>query len=67
MGTDEFGKYFKFFDNATSDISKGTSTNNKLYIRENTLEIIGFSDNKYATETQYGTYQLTQIRESKPK
>ncbi|WP_165764405.1 S8/S53 family peptidase, partial [Flavobacterium aurantiibacter] len=63
MGQDSNGKYFRFFDNASGDVAKGTSYLNKLYY--NPLTGI-FSGTSQATPYSEGlTYTLTMVRKSK--
>lgn len=64
MGTDSNGKYFHFYDNATGDITNGTSPFNKLYYNSSTGLISGTSQAEpYSTGL---TYTITMIRKSKP-
>jgi hypothetical protein len=65
MGTDLKGKYFSFYDNATGDKNGGTSVENKLYIYCDDFMLKGTANNEYARGTQYKSYIVTQIRESK--
>ncbi len=65
MGTDATGNYFRFYDNATSSGSHGTSEKNKLYVNCVDFVIDGKADNSYAESTQYKSYRVTQIRETK--
>ncbi len=61
MGNDSNGDYFQFYDNATGNVIKGTSINNKLYIDKTNWIITGQSD-------AYGPnvpYILTMVRKSK--
>jgi hypothetical protein len=63
-GTDDKGKYFQFYDNATGDKDEGTSNNNRLYPNCDDFMIKGTGDNEYARTSQYKSYIVTQIRES---
>jgi hypothetical protein len=65
MGTDDKGKYFSFYDNATSIKEEGTSNQNRLYVNCDDYMIKGTGDNSYVREsTDYKSYIVTQIRES---
>ncbi|MFA5557227.1 MAG: hypothetical protein WCY06_06975 [Flavobacteriaceae bacterium] len=65
MGSDTNGNYFQFYDNADSEIAKGTSDLNKLYYNSNTGIISGVSQTDYAQNGGL-TYIITMIRKSKP-
>jgi len=67
MGVDDEGNYFLYDDNATSDIDSGTSDKNRLYCLCNKEAIIGRADEKntYFLQSEYKSYRVTQIRESK--
>ncbi len=64
MGTDDKGKYFHFYDNATSDKDEGTSNQNRLYVNCDDFLIKGTGANSYAQGSQYKSYTVTQIRET---
>ena len=65
MGTDANGKYFRFYDSATSYPWKGTSNDNKLYYTSSGL-ITGKSKTSYATSQSYmHDYIVTMVRKSK--
>jgi len=63
MGNDSIGKYFQFYDNASSDLSQGTNPLNRLYYNSSTGLISGTSQTNYAEGL---TYILSMIRKSKP-
>jgi len=65
MGLDDQGKYFQFYDNATGDKDEGTSTKNRLYCNGDDFIIKGTGDNAYARGSEYKSYTVTQIRETK--
>ena len=65
MGTDSNGKYFRFYDNASSEVSQGANSLNKLYYNSTTGIIIGNSQTDYANR-QPRSYTITMIRKSKP-
>jgi hypothetical protein len=78
MGTDAKGKYFRFYDNATSARQIGTSENNRLYYNETTGVISGttevaFENARRNNVPQYRDangkviYTITHIRRSKVK
>jgi|GEM_PF-2522898 hypothetical protein len=62
-GSDAGGNYFTFFDNATNNEGKGTSTANKLYYNAQTGMISGHSDANGAPPV-YHDYIVTQIRKN---
>ncbi|WP_394665724.1 hypothetical protein, partial [uncultured Chryseobacterium sp.] len=64
MGSDNSGKYFTFYDNASGSASLGANPNNKLYYNQATGIISGTSATPYANGL---IYILTQIRKSKLK
>lgn len=64
MGSDNSGKYFTFYDNASGSASLGANPNNKLYYNQATGIISGTSETPYANGL---IYILTQIRKSKLK
>lgn len=64
MGSDNSGKYFTFYDNASGSASLGANPNNKLYYNQATGVISGTSATPYANGL---IYILTQIRKSKLK
>jgi len=64
MGSDGKGKYFLFYDNATSDKNSGTSDQNRLYVDCSRFEIRGKGPNDYIQATQLKEYIVTQIRET---
>lgn len=64
MGSDDKGKYFLFYDNATSDKTSGTSDKNRLYCNCDQFQLKGTGDNSYARDSQYKSYTVTQIRET---
>jgi hypothetical protein len=63
-GSDDLGKYFHFYDNATGDKDEGTSAKNRLYVNCDDYLIKGTGDNSYVRATQYKSYIVTQIRET---
>lgn len=63
MGSDAGGNYFTFYDNSTSSVARGASSLNRLYVDYTNHTITGKSMTPYA---QGSTYQVTQIRKSKP-
>lgn len=72
MGTDQFGKYFLFYDNALNpeignQLEIATSPENKLYCDCDKFLIKGEGDNrnKYIQSRPYKSLTVTQIRESK--
>lgn len=65
MGTDSNGKYFQFYDNASSEVSQGANSLNKLYYNSTTGIISGSSQTDYANR-QPRPYTITMIRKSKP-
>lgn len=64
MGTDSFGKFFRFYDNASGEVAQGASDNNKLYYNSATGLITGNSQTDYAKK-QPLPYTITMIRKSK--
>lgn len=65
MGSDNTGKYFRFYDNASSNVNQGTNVNNKLYYNQLTGVISGKSScSAYFSTVDYD-YRITQIRKSK--
>ena len=62
-GQDAHGKYFTFFDNATNDVNKGTSSSNKLYYDQSTGILSGKSAVPFANA--YSNYIVTQVRKNK--
>jgi hypothetical protein len=66
MGTDTVGNYFLFYDNSTAVAAVGTSDLNRLYVNCTDSSLVGNADpaNSYATNSQYGNYTVTQIRQS---
>ncbi|WBX99807.1 hypothetical protein [Chryseobacterium gambrini] len=64
MGSDNSGKYFTFYDNASGSASLGANPNNKLYYNQAIGIISGTSETPYANGL---IYILTQIRKSKLK
>ncbi len=62
-GQDAQGKYFTFFDNATNDVNKGTSSSNKLYYDQSTGILSGKSAAPFANA--YYNYIVTQVRKNK--
>lgn len=64
MGNDTNGKYFQFYDNADSEVAKGTSNLNKLYYNHNTGIMSGTSQTDYAQDRGL-VYTVTMIRKSK--
>jgi hypothetical protein len=66
MGSDATGKYFRFYDNSTSNQEVGTSPENKLYCDCTNFSLSGVGDprNRYI-QSGDGKYIVTQIRESK--
>ena len=66
MGTDSNGRYFRFYDNASSDASQGAHSENKLYYKPaqkiftGKTQCGGYRDN----DTEYD-YIMTMIRKSK--
>ena len=65
MGSDDNGKFFRFYDNATSSVSSGTSADNKLYCNTDEPSLKGSGPNDYIQGTADQAYKVTQIRESK--
>lgn len=65
MGTDSVGNYFLFYDNATGDNAMGTSDQNRIYANCETYELKGSGPNNYIQNSQYKSYIVTQIRETK--
>ena len=65
MGSDTNGNYFTFYDNATSDINDGTSSDNRLYCKCSKLRLEGIALNDYFNNTKKQKYVVSQIRESK--
>jgi len=65
MGSDGLGNYFHFYDNATGDKEEGTSAKNRLYLNCDDYLIKGTGDNSYVRQTEYKSYIVTQIRETK--
>lgn len=65
MGEDSGGKYFRFYDNATSVITDGTHADNKLYFNPATNKITGLSKAGGANTSPNYAYSITQIRKSK--
>lgn len=63
MGSDEKGKFFWFYDNATGIVNDGTSPDNKIYCNCQDSSLIGTGKNSYVL-SGYGQYIVTQIRES---
>lgn len=64
MGSDDTGKYFSYYDNATGWEAIGASDKNRLYCNCENFSLIGGGDEK---NSYLGgkTYTVTQIRESK--
>lgn len=64
MGNDENGNYFRVYENATSDKSKGTDPNNKLYYNSESSKIEGIQkfDNSYSESVR--CYVVSQVRKS---
>ncbi len=73
MGEDENGKFFLFYDNASSNKIVGTSINNKLYCDCKSYKISGEADrgntylfgNENQPPTAKQKYTISQIRETK--
>lgn len=65
MGTDETGKYFLFYDNATSHKDIGASDKNRIYCDCQNFSLIGTGDegNSYL-QSASKKYIVSQIRES---
>ncbi|MDP1810874.1 MAG: hypothetical protein Q8K66_05660 [Sediminibacterium sp.] len=63
-GQDAGGIFFRFFDNATNNQTKGASPNNKLYYNSSTGMISGHSDAN-GQPPAYHDYMVTQIRKNK--
>ncbi|WP_165929442.1 C1 family peptidase, partial [Flavobacterium rhamnosiphilum] len=67
MGSNSNGNYFQFYDNASGNISEGTSPLNLLYYNSSTGKISGKSQcNGYFSSVAHD-YVITQIRKSKTK
>ena len=65
MGTDSKGRYFRFYDNASGDVSQGTHPENKLYIKYPQRIFTGQTQCVgYRADTGYD-YIMTMIRKSK--
>ena len=56
MGIDQYGKFFRFFDNGTSNTWNGTSILNKLYFDSSTGLISGASSAPKPTDYSYYRY-----------
>lgn len=66
MGEDSGGKFFRFYDNATGNVSNGTHPDNKLYYNSSSNKITGLSKAPRAHDSpRYPAYSITQIRKSK--
>lgn len=65
MASDANGKYFHFYDNATGDKEEGTSAENRLYVNCDNYMIKGTGKNQYVQTSQYKSYIVTQVRETK--
>ena len=65
MGSDADGKYFLFYDNATGKAEDGTSAENKLYCDCKNFILKGTGANDYVRRSDYQSYRVTQIRETK--
>jgi hypothetical protein len=72
MGSDDTGKFFYYYDNATSWATIGASDKNRLYCDCENFSLIGGGDdgNRYLNPEvnkviTYRKYTVTQIRESK--
>ena len=63
MDSDNQGNYFHFYDNATNNKNKGTSTENKLYYDTETGKITGTADNNYSRNAQRD-YTVTRVKET---
>lgn len=64
MGSNNNGKFFWFYDNATSFEDWGTSIRNKIYCNCVNYSLIGGGEEKIKYIGIGGTYIVTQIRES---
>ena len=64
MGSDATGKYFFYYDNATSRAGNGASDKNRLYCDCENFSLIG-SGHEDITYRDGKSYIVTQIRESK--
>jgi hypothetical protein len=63
-GTDANGKFYRFYDNGTDQIGRGTNPDNKLYYNDSTGLISGHT---HVGKLSGFTYKVTQIRKSIPK
>ncbi len=61
VGTDTNGKYYRFYDNGTPSISRGTNPDNKLYYDETTGLISGHT---HVGTLSNLTYKVTHVRKS---
>lgn len=64
MGNDEGGKFFWFYDNATSFEDWGTSYKNKIYCDCTNYSLKGGGEEKIKYIGEGGVYIISQIRES---
>ena len=67
MGSNSNGNYFQFYDNASGNISQGTSPLNLLYYNSSTGKISGKSQCSGYFNSVAHDYIITQIRKSKTK
>lgn len=67
MGNDDSGNYFRVYDNATSDRTEGTSSENKLYYNPESLKIEGQKQFNNSYSESVRCYIMSQVRESQKK
>ncbi|MGG7035931.1 MAG: hypothetical protein ACI7YS_12165 [Flavobacterium sp.] len=68
MGSNSNGKYFQFYDNASSISNQGTNSLNLLYYNSTTGKISGVTQcSGYRDSDTTHNYIITQIRKSKKK